>query len=423
MPDSSITCPHCHRPFELTTAMSASIEAKLRSEIDAQAARQKAQLDDRERSLAEKAAVLQRDRAGIDEQIAARLTAERTRIADEIGRKARQDAASEIAVQMTAIQDELARSKTKLAQTQQAELDLRRQKQELEEAQREFELQKQRAIDAERGKIQEKAQRDAAEEFRLKAMEKDKILADTQRQLAEATRKLEQGSQQLQGETQELHLESVLRATFPRDTIEPVPKGQFGGDVLQRVAGPLGHTAGTILWESKRTQSWSDKWLEKLRSDQREAKAEVCAILTSVMPKGIETFGVLEEVWVCSRACVIPVATALRYALVEVSLARAASEGRQTKQELLYSYLTGPGFRHRIAAIMEAFQGMQQELEAEKRVIQKQWAKRQRQIESVILNTAAMYGELQGIAGKSMPEIQSLELKALEGGDASVDAN
>jgi hypothetical protein len=43
----------------------------------------------------------------------------------------------------------------------------------------------------------------------------------------------------------------------------------------------------------------------------------------------------------------------------------------------------------------------------------KQWAKRQEQIERVMNATVGMYGDLQGIAGKSLQEIEGLELKAL----------
>ena len=66
----------------------------------------------------------------------------------------------------------------------------------------------------------------------------------------------------------ELELENLLRSKFPFDSIEPVPKGEFGGDVLQRVVGKGGQASGTILWESKRTKNWSDGWLTKLREDQ-----------------------------------------------------------------------------------------------------------------------------------------------------------
>src|SRR5690242_20642657 len=107
-----------------------------------------------------------------------------------------------------------------------------------------------------------------------------------QRQIDELKRKAEQGSQQLQGEVQEIELEGTLRAKFPRDSIEPVPKGEFGGDILQTVMGPQNKPCGTMLWESKRTKHWSDGWPVKLREDQRRAKADIALIVSDNLPKG-----------------------------------------------------------------------------------------------------------------------------------------
>jgi hypothetical protein len=98
-------------------------------------------------------------------------------------------------------------------------------------------------------------------------------------------------------------------------------------------------------------------------------------------------------------------------------MARQASEGQQTKAELLYQYLTGPRFRQRVQAIVEAFGSMKEDLDKERKVILKQWAKREEQIERVMQSTVGMYGDLQGIAGKTIQEIEGLELKAL--GDAN----
>jgi hypothetical protein len=310
-------------------------------------------------------------------------------------------------------------SRGKLAEAQKLELTARREREALEEARRGFELEKQRAMDAERSRILEKAQREAAEEFRLKSADKDKLISDMQRQVEELKRKAEQGSQQLQGEVLELDLEAALRAAFPRDTIEPVAKGAFGGDIVQRVCGPAGTVVGTVLWESKRTKAWSDGWLAKLRGDQREARAEVAVLVSTALPKGVAVFGQVEGVWVCGPEVAAALASVLRAGLTEVAAARASREGVQTKMELVYQYLTGPHFVQRVSAILEAFTSMREDLEAEKRVMQKQWAKREKQIETVLASTAALYGDVQGIAGSGVPEIAGLEVKALgDGGRA-----
>lgn len=57
---------------------------------------------------------------------------------------------------------------------------------------------------------------------------------------------------------------------------------------------------------------------------------------------------------------------------------------------------------------------MKEDLDQEKRAMRKIWSKREKQIERVIMNTAAMYGDMQGIIGTSLPQIKML---GLEGGN------
>jgi hypothetical protein len=212
----------------------------------------------------------------------------------------------------------------------------------------------------------------------------------------------------------ELELEAMLRAKFPHDVIEPVPKGEVGADVIQRVMGPGGQTCGTILWEVKRTKNWSDGWLAKLREDQRKVQADVALIISNALPKTVQTFDRVDGVWVAEFRCGLPVAIALRQALIDVAAARSASEGQQTKMELVYRYLTGSGFRQRIEAIVEKFTDMQADLDRERKTMMKLWAKRQVQIHGVLEATAGMYGDLQGIAGRVLEEIEGFELPAIE---------
>lgn len=164
-----------------------------------------------------------------------------------------------------------------------------------------------------------------------------------------------------------------------------------------------------MIWEAKRTKHWNDAWLTKLRDDQRAAKADIAVIVSQALPQGVETFDIIDGIWVISPAIIIPVATMLRESLIKINFARQASEGLHTKTEMVYQYLTGPRFRHRVEAIVEAFTSMQDDLNKEKKVIMKQWAKRTEQIEKVMQSTIGMYGDLQGIAGQSLQEIKGLE--------------
>jgi hypothetical protein len=416
MNDPTIVCPQCKVEIKLTETLAAPIIESTRQKFEAEAQKRDAQLRQREAALAEELKRLDAAKASLDEQLQQRLAQERAAIAAAESKKAREALSLEIdrSKQELAERDRLLTERdAKLKAAQQAELDLRRKQLELEEKSREVDLTVARRVAEESDRVRQAAVKQATDEYQLKVAEKEKVIADMQRQVEELKRKADQGSQQLQGEVQELELESLLRERFPRDVIEPVPKGQFGGDVLQRVCSASGLACGTILWESKRTKNWSDTWLPKLRDDQRAAKAEVAALLTTVLPKGINSFDQIDGVWVTDARCVMPVAVVLRHALIEVAGARQASDGQQTKMALVYDYLLSPAFRHRVQAIVEAFSIMQEDLDKERKAISKQWEKRQKQINRVLDATSGLWGDLQGIAGKSLAELEGLDLDRL----------
>jgi hypothetical protein len=181
------------------------------------------------------------------------------------------------------------------------------------------------------------------------------------------------------------------------------------------VVGPAGQICGSILWEAKRTKNWADGWLGKVREDQRAAKADMALIVSHALPKGLQTFDQIDGVWVSEPRCAVAVAIALRESLIALAAARLAGEGHHTKMELVYQYLTGPRFRHRIEAVVERFSDMQADLDRERKTMMRLWAKREEQIRGVVESTAGLYGDLQGIAGRSLLEIDGLELPLLDG--------
>jgi hypothetical protein len=422
MTEPTIICPNCKTEIRLTESLAAPLIAATRKQFEQQLSQKDEEIAKREQGIRDKEKQVAEAKRNLDtqvaDQVAAQLKAERSRVIEEESKKAKQAAANELdskARELAELQEVLKVRDAKLAEAQQAQAELIKKQRELDDAKRELELTVEKRVQEGLGDVREKAKREAEEGLKLKVMEKDQTIASMQQKIEELKQKAEQGSQQLQGEVQELELENLLRAKFPFDSIEPVPKGEFGGDVLQRVVSQSGQQSGTILWESKRTKNWSDGWLVKLREDQRTAKAEISVLVSQVLPKGVEAFDVVDGVWVTSPRAALPVATVLRHTLLQVGMARQVSEGQQTKTEMIYQYLTGPRFRHRVEAIVEAFSTMQEDLDKERKAIMKQWAKREEQIERVMGATVGMYGDLHGIAGKSLQEIDGLELTSLDG--------
>ena len=420
MTEPAITCPNCKTEIRLTESLAAPLIETTRKQFQQQLAQKDDEIAKREQGILEKERQLTIAKNKLDEQVAIQvedqLKIDRARITAEESRKSKQAFANDLeqrSREVAELQSILKSQEAKLTEAQKTQADLLRKQRELDDAKRELDLTIEKRVQEGLSVTRQQARKEAEDEQRLKVLEREQTIAAMQKQIEDLKRRSEQGSQQLQGEVQELELENLLRNKFPFDAIEPVPKGEFGGDVLHRVVGPNAQPSGIILWEFKRTKNWSDSWLVKLRDDQRAAKAEIAVIVSQVLPKGVETFDLVEGIWVTHPRAALPVAMILRQSLLELALARQASQGQQTKTDMVYQYLTGPRFRLRVEAIVEAFSTMQEDLDKERRVIMKQWAKRGEQIERVTGATIGMYGDLQGIAGKSLQEIEGLELKSL----------
>lgn len=407
MPGDTIRCPNCRAEIAVTQAVSQQIREQLRGELDGIRRQQETILAEKQKQLADQQAALDRTARTLNEEIEHKLAAERTRIGAEALRKAQSD----LALQMQDLQSRLADKEQKLTEAQRLELDLRRQQRELESKQQALELEVARRIDAERAHIREEALKLASEENRLRLFEKEKVIGDLQKRIEALQQKAVQVSQQLQGEALELGLEAELRSRFPADEIEPVATGVRGADLLQHVRNGMGQPCGTIIWETKRTRNWSPSWLPKLKDDQRACKAEFAILVSAVLPADVQNFAFDDGVWISDFTCAPGLAAALRQGLIALANARHAESGKKEKMEVLYNYLAGTEFRQRIEAVVEAFVSMKADLDAEKRAMARQWAKREKQIEQVIASTAMLYGEVQGIVGQAaLPTLKLLEL-------------
>jgi len=434
----NIICPNCKIQIEITEVMSAQLRASIRNELDAELNATREQLKAREvetqnlaSQLAEQQEELRRRAETIEEQVRAKLGQERQSLEGKI----RQQMQETLAVELKDRDERLGELKQQLKMAQEKELAVRKKERELEEKIENADLEVERRLGDERKKVREQALKEMDEQHRLKLLEKEQQVEQLRRQIEDLKRSAEQGSQQAQGEVLEIALEQSLKELFPTDSIEPVAKGVRGADVVQRVLDESGTDCGLILWESKRTKHWSPQWLPKLRDDLRMVGASRSVIVSEQLPEHVQHFGQVDGVWVVSWACVHPVAVALREGLIAVAKSRRALEGQHGKMELVYNYLIGQEFYNRVSGIVEAFVTMGRDLDEEKRAFTARWNKRTKQLDRVLVSTSGLYGDLQGIIGRSLPEIKGMSLadlgpqalpeagngKALpEGGDSEV---
>lgn len=422
--DETIVCPKCDHHFPLDQGITRQTIERYESEFEQAFAEQKAELEAAMSKEAERKAT--KHFAGqisqLQEQLADTRKAEKDARAliAKAQTEAKAKALQEFADERISLGEELAAKDAKLKAFRDQELDLRKQKKALEEQQENLQLELQRKLDEERTRITEQITRKESDRHALVEAEYRKKIEDAQRSNDDLRRKLEQGSQQLQGEVLELELENTLAGAFLHDLIEEVKKGHRGADVVQTVRTPIGHVCGKIIWEAKRAENWSDKWLHKLKDDQQVAGADIAVLVTTVMPKGVtEAFARVGEVWVVSPHVMRPVAEALRVTLLEIHHLKLVNTGRSEKMEQLYNYLASGSFVQRVRMMLESFELMRTDLESEKRAMQKIWAKRQVQIERVTTSMVTVVGELQAIAHDKLPQLDAIE--SLAGNDMAAN--
>ncbi|MBC8033728.1 MAG: DUF2130 domain-containing protein, partial [Chitinophagaceae bacterium] len=237
----------------------------------------------------------------------------------------------------------------------------------------------------------------------------EKQLEDQKKLAEEMRRKAEQGSSQLQGEVQELALEEMLRNTFPFDLVSEVGKGVRGADCLLTVRNNFGHECGKIIYESKRTNSFSNEWIDKLKTDMRSQGADLAILVTQTMPKDLAQFGSKSGVYICTFSEVKALTLILRESVLNLFHAMKTQENRGDKMHLLYDYLTGNEFAEQWKAIREGFISMKMSIQKERDAMEKLWKSREKQLEKVLLNAAHIRGSIEGIAGQDSVNLNLLD--------------
>lgn len=379
MNDQTITCPSCGQSIPLSETLTRQLHVQLQKEYESKLEKQRVDFEK-------------------NEKIA-------------LWNKAKIEAKKRIDIELKDSQNQLEEQKKEIEEFKVKELELRKAKRELEEEKKKVELEVTRRVDEERKKAVEIALKSQAEEYRFKMLEKDKQLEMTKRAMEEVKRKSEQGSMQIQGEVQEMDLRRMLNECFPVDKIQDVPTGIRGADLIHIVNNKYGQKAGIILWESKNTKKPFDKkWVVTLKENQGRVQADVGILATKVLPIGVSHSKNIDGILVVEYQYVIPITHMIRSHLIEIASIKQSLIDKGGKMEYLYKYLTSIQFTNKLEIMINFMSKLKEELESEKRAMQKIWGRREKEIERVIESTSSFYGHLEGVIGDKLPKISSLEL-------------
>ncbi len=413
---NDIKCPKCGTIIDVENVLAADIETKYQQQYQQKLQNSLGDMAQEKDKLQQAILQFEEKKKNENEIFLEKLKLEKIKIEADLQQQLQKSIAADFENKLRLLEHNNKDNEEKLKEARKKELLFLQKENELKNKEAELEITTQKILQQERQIITEQIRKQEVEKSQLKdtdmqlKLKELQMQLEDQKKLAEQMRqKAEQGSMQRQGESQELLLEAILKENFPFDIIEEVGKGVEGADCIQIVRNNQGKACGKIIYESKRTKTWSNSWLEKLKTDMRNKGADVAILVTQAYPKDMEKFGEKEGVWICSFNDVSSIALLLRTGIIKISEAVASQDNKGDKMQLLYNYLTGNEFRGQMEAIVEGFMSLRQGIMKEKIQMEKIWKEREKQLEKVLLSTSGMFGAVKGIAGASVGHIPLLE--------------
>lgn len=401
-----IKCPNCGHGFDVEEALSGQLQAHFKAEFEKKVQDQ-AKIFQQEKDKLEKERLeFQTKKEKENEIFKAKLEQRIQQETEKIQNKTKSD----FELELKSLKEQFDEKNKEVRTLKQQEINLKKRELELEEKAKDQELLVQQQLLEKQKEIEDKARAKEREANALKEREFQKQLEDQKKLIEEMKRKAEQGSMQMQGEVQELALEELLKLTFPFDMISEVSKGIRGADVVQTVVNAQQIQCGTIVFESKRTKNFDQKWIDKLKQDQMRVKGDIAVLVTETLPNDWERFDFKDGVWICHFNEVKSLTKVLREVLIKAQTVAAVQVNKGDKMELLYNYLTSNDFTQKIKRIIETYDTMSTQLNSEKKAMNRMWATREKQIWLVQENLSALFGDIKGIAGNAIDSGNLLEL-------------
>lgn len=371
--ESSVTCPDCGAEFDVAERLRTHIEAEVSKEL-------------RDKIWSE-----------AEESFANRLASEQ----------------EEEAEQRKTLENKVKKQRLELNGLRKDKIELEDLKEnrkiELEEAKAEATRQAKRQLNQE---LDEKISERVKEETADKDLKIGKLELQLQRQNAKIEELEEQRTAthgELEGEVLELAVEDTLRNLFPRDSINEVKRGAYGADIEQSVPGLTGAVAGKIIWECKKHKRWNDEWLATIRKNAIEYGADTMVIVTSTMPEGMESFGMVKDVFVCRYHEVDVVSTLLRHAILKANSERVREQHMMTIQERVLEYVSGPEFAMVMRGIMQAYEEFEDDLRKEEQYMKTRWKARRGYLRNVIDSVTSMMGRLEHLGADDFEVMDEID--------------
>ncbi len=394
-----IKCPKCNTGIEVDKVLYNQIQSIKEKEFQT-----------REQQLKEKENEFEQKKQNENQIFQERVNKELPKLVHDKTKNLRKEIEDEKSSQFNEMQKELNEKSNQIKELNKTKADNEKLKRENQEIESKTKLDYEQKFSLILQDKENEIRKSVEGEHQLQILGYQKQIDDQKKLTDEMQRKQNQGSIQLQGEVQELAIENYLKNKFPLDTIEEIGKGVKGGDCIQTVNTHEIKNCGKIYYESKRTKTFGSDWIEKFKNDMREKKIELGILVTETMPKDMNRMGTKEGVWICTFEEFKSLCFILREMVIKIKTATTLQENKSDKMNLLYEYLTSSEFKMQVEAIVEGYTTMRSQINKERDAMESIWKKREKQLDKVIKNTIDMYSSIQGIGGKEIQSIETLEL-------------
>ena len=394
-PEDAVTCPDCGAEFDIADRLRSHIELNVRKEI-------KQHYEDKyDNDLAVHNAELENQRNQLNDLRQTKIDYDNLKSEQEVAiNEAKAQGARDY-------QEEMASELSTLRQTK---IDHDNLVLAQEIAIKEAKAQGAReATKLANQELEEKISVRVKEENASKDLEIGRLELEKERQ-NEIIKRLQDQSKsgELEGEVLELAVENQLRNLHLRDNIKEVKRGNYGADIEQSVLTNTGSVAGKILWECKKHKKWQNSWLNTIRKNALEFNADTMVIVTTTMPKGMETFGKVDDIFICKYSEVSVVSQLLNHAVLKAHRENQRGEHMMSIHERVSEYISGPEFAMVMRVVIKAYEDFEDDLRKEEQYMKTRWKARRGYLSEVIDSITSLAGKLEYLGAGHFEVMQEI---------------
>ena len=394
-PEDAVTCPDCGAEFDIADRLRSHIELNVRKEI-------KQHYEDKyDNDLAVHNAELENQRNQLNDLRQTKIDYDNPKSEQEVAiNEAKAQGARDY-------QEEMASELSTLRQTK---IDHDNLVLAQEIAIKEAKAQGAReATKLANQELEEKISVRVKEENASKDLEIGRLELEKERQ-NEIIKRLQDQSKsgELEGEVLELAVENQLRNLHLRDNIKEVKRGNYGADIEQSVLTNTGSVAGKILWECKKHKKWQNSWLNTIRKNALEFNADTMVIVTTTMPKGMETFGKVDDIFICKYSEVSVVSQLLNHAVLKAHRENQRGEHMMSIHERVSEYISGPEFAMVMRVVIKAYEDFEDDLRKEEQYMKTRWKARRGYLSEVIDSITSLAGKLEYLGAGHFEVMQEI---------------